>query len=158
MLRDRAAVRRSLFVHVSAANVPAWYRGAVAPAVDKLILIVDDEPSVREVLVTFFQQEYVARGYEVQTAANGNEALAAVRRRRPALILLDIEMPGMGGVEALRGIRAIDPTIPVIMVTGNENTRIAGEVIKDGAFSYLPKPVRLQYLDHLVAAALHPAR
>jgi two-component system nitrogen regulation response regulator NtrX len=130
----------------------------VAPPADKLILIVDDEPSVREVLLTFFQQDYVALGYEVQTATSGDEALAIVRRRRPALILLDIEMPGMGGVEALRGIRAIDPKIPVIMVTGNENTRIAGEVIKDGAFSYLPKPVRLQYLDHLVATALRPRR
>jgi DNA-binding NtrC family response regulator len=130
----------------------------VADAGAKLILIVDDEPSVREVLVSFFQHEYVPRGYAIQEATNGAEALAAVRRRRPVLVLLDIEMPGMGGVEALRGIRAIDPRIPVIMVTGNENTRVAGEVIKDGAFSYLPKPVKFTYLDHLVAAALRPSR
>ncbi len=120
----------------------------------KLILVVDDEPSVREVLVAYFQHEYVPRGYVVETAADGAAAVAAVRRQRPALVLLDIEMPGMDGVAALRGIRAIDPRIPVIMVTGNESTRVAGEVIKDGAFSYLPKPVKIQYLDHLVAAAL----
>jgi DNA-binding NtrC family response regulator len=126
----------------------------VPSPVEKVILVVDDEPAVREVLVTFFQHDYVPRGYAVETAANGHDALAAVRRRRPALVLLDIEMPQMGGVEALRGIHAIDRRIPVIIVTGNTSTRIAGEVIKDGAFSYLPKPVRLQYLDHLVAAAL----
>src|SRR5690349_18978383 len=122
----------------------------------KTILVVDDEPSVREVLVAYFQHEYVPRGYAVETAADGAAAVEAVRRRRPVLVLLDIEMPGMDGVAALKGIRAIDPKIPVIMVTGNESTRVAGEVIKDGAFSYLPKPVKIQYLGHLVAAALRP--
>jgi DNA-binding NtrC family response regulator len=126
-------------------------------AESKTILIVDDEPSVREVLVTYFQHEYAPRGYTVETACDGAAALEAVRRRRPALVLLDIEMPGMDGVAALRGIRAIDPKIPVIMVTGNEDTRVAGEVIKDGAFSYLPKPVKIRYLEHLVAAVLDPA-
>jgi len=149
-----AAARWSLFVHVSAPTVPAWYRGAMAAPTDKLILIVDDEPTIREVLVSYFEHEYVPRGYAVETATNGDEALAVVRRRRPVLVLLDIEMPGMGGVEALHGIHAIDPKIPVIMVTGNESSQIAGDVIKDGAFSYLPKPVKFQYLDHLVAAAL----
>ena len=122
----------------------------------KTILVVDDEPSVREVLAAYFQHEYVPRGYAVETAADGAAALEAVRRRRPALVLLDIEMPGMDGVAALKGIHAIDPKIPVIMVTGNESTRVAGEVIKDGAFSYLPKPVKIQYLEHLVAAVLRP--
>ena len=62
----------------------------------------------------------------------------------------------MGGAAALREIRAIDRTIPVIMVTGSESTRVAGELITDGAFSYVPKPVKFKYLDHLVAAALRP--
>ena len=122
----------------------------------KTILVVDDEPSVRAVLVAYFQHEYVPRGYVVETAGDGAAAVEAVRRRRPALVLLDIEMPGMDGVAALRGIRAIDPKIPVIMVTGNESTRVAGEAIRDGAFSYLPKPVKIRYLDHLVAAVLRP--
>jgi len=127
---------------------------AVAGPSEKLILVVDDEPSVREMLVSYFQQAYVPRGYEVETATDGREAIEAVHRRRPALVLLDIEMPGMDGVAALRGIHAIDPKIPVIMVTGNESARVAGEVIRDGAFSYLPKPVKLRYLDHLVGTVL----
>jgi len=125
--------------------------------VSKTILIVDDEPSVREVLVGYFEHHYGPRGYSVETAGDGAEALAAVRRRRPALVLLDIDMPGMDGVEALRGVRAIDARIPVIMVTGNASTRVAGEVIKDGAYSYLPKPVKFQYLNHIVATVLGPA-
>lgn len=120
----------------------------------RTILIVDDEPSVREVLVAFFQHEYVPRGYVLETAADGAEAVAAVLRRRPALVLLDVEMPGLNGIAALRAIRAFDSTIPVIMVTGNDSSRVAGQLIQDGAFSYLPKPVKLRYLEHLVAAAL----
>lgn len=126
----------------------------MSEAAPKTILVVDDEYSVREVLTTFLQKEYGPRGYTVETASDGAAALAAVRRRRPALVLLDIEMPGMNGVETLRSIRAIDAAIPVIMVTGSESTRLAGDVIKGGAFSYLPKPVRLQYLEHIVASVL----
>jgi two-component system nitrogen regulation response regulator NtrX len=132
--------------------------GAVmkAPA-SKTILIVDDEPSIREVLSGYFEHQYGPRGFTIETAADGVEALAAVRRRRPALILLDIDMPGMSGAEALRAVRAIDPKIPVIMVTGNTDSRLAGQVIKDGAYSYLPKPVKFPYLDHLAATVLGPA-
>jgi two-component system nitrogen regulation response regulator NtrX len=123
----------------------------------KTILIVDDEHAIREVLIGYLEHQYGPRGYTVESAVDGAGALAAVRRRRPALVLLDIDMPGMDGVEALRGVRAIDPKIPVIMVTGNEDTRVAGEVIKAGAHSYLPKPVKFPYLDHLVATVLGPA-
>jgi two-component system, NtrC family, nitrogen regulation response regulator NtrX len=123
----------------------------------KTILIVDDEPSIREVLTGYFEHAYGPRGFVVETAADGVSALAAVRNRRPALILLDIDMPGMTGVEVLRSVRAIDAKIPVIMVTANASTRVAGDVIKDGAYSYLPKPVRFQYLDHIVATVLGAA-
>jgi two-component system, NtrC family, nitrogen regulation response regulator NtrX len=123
----------------------------------KTILIVDDEPSIREVLTGYFEHAYGPRGFVVETAADGVSALAAVRNRRPALILLDIDMPGMTGVEVLRSVRAIDAKIPVSMVTANASTRVAGDVIKDGAYSYLPKPVRFQYLDHIVATVLGAA-
>jgi CheY-like chemotaxis protein len=122
----------------------------------KIILIVDDEPAVREVLTGYFEHQYGPRGFRVETATDGAEALVAVRLQRPALVLLDIDMPGMGGVEALRGVRAIDPKIPVIMVTGNEDTRVAGVVLEAGAHSYLPKPVKFPYLAHLAATVLGP--
>jgi CheY-like chemotaxis protein len=130
---------------------------AVSKASSKTILVVDDEPAVREVLVTYLQHAWAPRGYVVENAATGDAAVAAVQRRRPALVLLDIEMPGMDGVTALRRIHALDPRIPVIVITGNESTRVAGEAIEAGAFSYLPKPVKFRYLDHLVASVLDAA-
>jgi two-component system, NtrC family, nitrogen regulation response regulator NtrX len=131
--------------------------GAMTAPADKTILVVDDELAVRAVLHGYLEHQYGPRGYRVEMAADGSEALAAVRQRRPALVLLDIDMPGMDGVEALRGVRAIDPAIPVIMVTGNEDARVAGTVLEAGAAAYLPKPVKFPYLDHLVAIILGPA-
>ena len=122
----------------------------------KTILLVDDEPAIREVLIGYFEHTYKRGGYAVETAEDGAGAIAAVRRFRPSLVLLDIDMPGINGAEALREIRSIDPGLPVIMVTGNESTRVAGDVIKDGAYSYLPKPFKFQYLDHLIATVLGP--
>jgi len=81
-------------------------------------------------------------------------AVAAVRRATPTRVLLDIEMPGLDGVAALRQIRARAARVPVIMVTGNESTRVVGDVIGLGAFSYLPKPVRFDYLRHIVSSIL----
>jgi DNA-binding NtrC family response regulator len=116
------------------------------------VLIADDEESVRELLAAFFDKTYAARGYVVETVADGAAAVAAVRRAAPALVFLDIEMPVLDGVAALRAIRGIQPRVPVIMLTGNESRLTAAEVMALGAFSYMPKPVRLTYLEHIVGA------
>lgn len=129
---------------------------AVAEASPRTILVVDDEPSIREVLVTYLEHAWAPRGYAVESVDSGKAALAAAQRRRPALVLLDIEMPGMDGVTALKSLRALDPGIPVIVLTANESARVAGEALKAGAFSYMPKPVKFRYLDHLVASVLRP--
>jgi DNA-binding NtrC family response regulator len=118
----------------------------------KRVVIADDEPMIRSTLTGFFTTTY--QGCVVETFADGAGAVAAVRRATPSLVLLDIEMPGLDGVSALKQIRAIDARVPVIMVTGNESTRVAGDVIGLGAFSYLPKPVRFEYLHHIVASIL----
>jgi DNA-binding NtrC family response regulator len=116
------------------------------------IVIADDEPAVRSALSGFFEAAY--QDFVVEAVADGAAAVAAVRRATPALVLLDIEMPELDGVAALKEIRRIAAGVPVIMVTGNESTRVAGDVIGLGAFSYLPKPVRFQYLHHIVASIL----
>ena len=85
------------------------------------ILVVDDEAPVREVLSEYF----TTQGYVVDSASNGNEALAAVKRARPDLVLLDVRMPGLDGVEVLRRIREVDGGITVIMVTANEDVALA---------------------------------
>jgi DNA-binding NtrC family response regulator len=119
----------------------------------KRILIVDDEPLITEVLSEHFKGDY-----EVETALNGTEALTAIVRQRPDIVLLDINMPRMNGVEVLRDIKQIDETIAVIMVTANEQIALAAEALKSGAFGYVPKPFDFRYLDHMVGAIFDTPR
>ncbi len=114
------------------------------------ILIVDDEQPVLEVLSEYF----AGQGYEVKTAPSGAAALAAVQRARPDLVLLDVRMPGMDGMEVLRRLRAADGNLAVVMVTANEDVALARETLKIGAFDYVAKPFDFQYLDRVVAAGL----
>jgi len=112
------------------------------------ILIVDDESDLLDMLTAYF----LSSKYEVDTATNGVEALAAVSRQRPDVVLLDIHMPEMNGLEALKAIMKIDQSIAVIMVTGNTQLPITVDAIKNGAFGYVPKPFDFRYLDHMLAA------
>jgi DNA-binding NtrC family response regulator len=113
------------------------------------ILLVDDEQDILDLL-----HEHFAKDCDVETAADGMTALAIVRARRPDVIFLDINMPGINGVDVLKSVKELDATIPVLMVTANADNALAAEAIKRGAFSYVPKPFDLKYLNHLVAAAL----
>jgi DNA-binding NtrC family response regulator len=119
-----------------------------AGAVRRRILLVDDEQGIIDIL-----REYLADVYDVDAAVDASQALARIRVQRPDLVFLDINMPGINGVEALRLIKKIDKTIPVIMVTANTDNALAAEAIKGGAFSYIPKPFNLKYLEHLIVAA-----
>ena len=125
----------------------------VSPDGRRRILVVDDEPLIAEVL-----KEHFNGGYEVETALSGTDALSAVGRQRPDVVLLDINMPRMNGIDVLKGIKRIDDTIAVIMVTANEQIAVAAEALRHGAFGYVPKPFDFRYLDHMVASALHTPR
>jgi DNA-binding NtrC family response regulator len=114
------------------------------------ILVVDDEAPVREVLAEYFATE----GYAIETAGGGVEALTAVRGGRVDLVLLDVRMPGLDGVQVLRRIRELDEHVPVIMVTANEDVALAKETLKLGAFDYVAKPFDFDYLDRAVAAGM----
>jgi DNA-binding response OmpR family regulator len=122
------------------------------------IMIVDDDPTVRAMLSIFFEQEYGRHGYVIETHGGGVAALASAARRRPALVLLDIDMPDLDGFETLRRLRALHDSVPVIIITGTESPTQADDVIRLGAFSYLPKPVKLDYLAHLVATVMPAPR
>lgn len=114
------------------------------------LLIVDDELELLDMLTTYFLDS----NYEVDTATNGTDALVAIVRQRPDVVLLDINMPRMNGVEALKEIVKIDQSIAVIMVTGNGELPVTVDALRNGAFGYVPKPFDLRYLDHLIAASL----
>ena len=136
---------------VSTADVPASVAIVDAPAPShgaKRILVVDDDPEVVEVLSRFFEK--TPEDYEVQAVTNGEDALAALMLRAPDLVLLDINMPGMSGLEVMKHI---DRKIAVIMITGNVDEAPA-EALKLGAFAYIPKPFDLAYVEQLVPLAL----
>ena len=113
------------------------------------LLIVDDEPLILEVLTEHFKSEY-----DIDTALNGADALGAILRARPDVVMLDINMPRMNGVEVLKDIKQIDESIAVIMVTANEQVAMAAEALRNGAFGYVPKPFDFRYLDHILATIL----
>jgi DNA-binding NtrC family response regulator len=121
----------------------------VKPLSRRRILVVDDEQEIIDIL-----HEHFAKECDVETAADGMQALAMVRARRPDVIFLDINLPGISGVEVLKAVKELDEAIPVVMMTANDDNALAAEAIKHGAFSYVPKPFDLRYMDHLLAAAL----
>ncbi|HKB24249.1 MAG TPA: response regulator [Methylomirabilota bacterium] len=128
-----------------------------APA-PKRILIVDDEAAVIEVLTEFFRQFEHGHTYAIETASNGTDGYMAFLKRRPDLVLLDMNMPGMDGLQLLKQIRALDTRVPVMMVTANEDTKMAAEAQTTGIFAYVPKPFDFRHLDLLVSLVLQQSR
>lgn len=120
----------------------------------KRILIVDDEPAILETLKEAFRRFRHGHAYDVETATNGFDAFQSLVRARPDLVLLDMNMPGMSGLQLLKQIRMLDQRLPVMVITGNPDHRAAAETLKAGVFAYVPKPFDLRHLDHLVALAL----
>lgn len=102
------------------------------------ILAVDDDAFFR----ALYHDLLTPDGYSVETAASGAEALEHLARAAPDLVLLDLVMPGMDGLETLRRIREARPELPVVMVTGQQDIRAAVEALKGGAADYLGKPIQ----------------
>ncbi|PYM39490.1 MAG: hypothetical protein DME17_00815 [Candidatus Rokuibacteriota bacterium] len=113
------------------------------------ILVVDDEEQVRSLLVEHFQRE----GFVVLEAADGEEALQAVRRTRPDLVVLDVGLPGMDGLQVLRRIRREDPGIGVIVVSGKSESVVA-KTLEAGALGYFLKPFDLERLSQAVRTSV----
>jgi two-component system response regulator (stage 0 sporulation protein F) len=119
------------------------------------LLVVDDESDVREFASNFFRR----RKLEVTTAASGEEALDLVEKQRPDLVLLDIKMEGIDGVETLRRIKQLDEGIKVIMVTGRKpgDDDTYDTCLSLGAQDYIHKPLQLDELERIVMKTLMPA-
>jgi DNA-binding NtrC family response regulator len=103
------------------------------------VLLVDDEVEFGFALVERLRLKH----YDVKAVSQVEDALAAVRSDPPDVVLLDFMMPGMDGLEILKFIKQTDPSIEVIMLTGNADTRIMEEVMKSGASDYIMKPADL---------------
>ncbi|MCY2995345.1 MAG: sigma-54 dependent transcriptional regulator [Planctomycetota bacterium] len=118
------------------------------------ILIVDDEFSVRDSLYHWFRKD----GFDVKAVENAAEALQAIQDRQYQVVLLDIRMPGMDGMELQKHIQRIDPQAIVIMLTAFASVDTAVQALKQGAFDYVTKPVDPDELSHLVLRALEQQR
>ncbi|MDE3137063.1 MAG: response regulator transcription factor [Acidobacteriota bacterium] len=116
------------------------------------ILVVDDEPQIRRVLRTTL----ASRGYEVLEAASGEEAVDAIRAESPDLILLDANMPGIGGIAACREIRQ-QSDVPIVMLTVRNSERDKVAALDAGADDYVVKPFGIEELLARLRAALRRA-
>jgi two-component system NtrC family response regulator len=114
------------------------------------ILLVDDEPAQRELLGGFLAE----LGAEILQAADGRQALARVAADLPDLVLSDVRMPGLGGAELLREVKAANPEVEVVLVTAYATVAEAVAALKAGAADYLVKPLDLDAVEHVVRRAL----
>lgn len=102
----------------------------------KRILVIDDEESMRDSCTQILRKDR----YGVETAPDGDSGLRKVRETNPDLVLIDLKMPGMSGMEVLEQIKTIDPSITSVVITGYATIESAVEATKRGAYDYLPKP------------------
>src|SRR5215210_5254081 len=100
------------------------------------ILVIDDEVGIRESMRRTLEYQ----GYHFIGAATGQEGLALIDREAPDLVFLDIKMPGMDGLEVLERIKAINPTVPVVIVSGHGNVQTAFDARDRGAAGFIEKP------------------
>jgi DNA-binding NtrC family response regulator len=114
------------------------------------ILVVDDDETMREVLTVRLEDW----GYEVVTAPDASEARTAIEQVRPAVVLADIVLPGMSGLDLLRHLKEDDPERPVLLMTGHGTVDLAVEAMKDGAEDFLTKPIETEKLKSALEAVI----
>ena len=123
---SRTSIRRT------SETVPRW-----TSRVKPRILVIDDEAAIRDSLKMILEYE----GYEVLTAATGEEGIAQAEREAPDLVFLDVKMPGMDGLEVLQRLRHIVEVTPIVVISGHGTVSTAVEATKLGAFDFIEKPL-----------------
>lgn len=116
------------------------------------VLLIDDEQE----FVTTLAERLEIRGFSTATAVDGESGLDLIRQRDWSVVILDLLMPGMSGLETLKQIRQIAPDLPVILLTGHGSTRDGMEVMKLGAIDYLMKPLAIEELLKKIKEAVAP--
>ncbi len=116
----------------------------------KKILVVDDDLAVCNMLAKFL----IKKDYHTVIALSGEEAIRKVKEERPHVVLLDIRMPGMDGVETLKKIREIDKEVGVVMITAVKEEETGKKCLELGAYDYITKPLSLDYLETVLMVKL----
>ena len=107
------------------------------------LVVVDDETEICDFLKSFFEERF----FDVSTANNGEEAVSMVGQVKPQVVLLDVHMPGMDGMQVLKLLKEKFPQTKVIMVTALETREKIEEAMRLGADNYITKPLSLEYLE-----------
>ncbi len=107
------------------------------------ILVVDDEAAIREVLIEFLADH----GFTAQGAEDGPTALALAKQLRPQVVLLDVAMPGMNGLETLQKLQEQSTGVAVIMISGHADHQMALRALDLGAYDFIQKPLDFRYLE-----------
>ena len=118
------------------------------------ILLIDDERHNREGLSLLLS----SAGYKVQSVGSGEEALAVLKKTPFEVIITDLFLPGVSGIDILKKVKEESPFTNVILITGNASAETAVEAMKEGAFDYITKPLNFEKLKVLVAKALEKSR
>lgn len=106
------------------------------------LLLVDDE----EDFVSALAERLRIRNYDVMLATSGEAALLEIQQQRPDIVVLDLKMPGMGGMKTLKEIKARDPSIDIIMVTGSVDSKVGESAVQAGATDHMVKPFDIDSL------------
>lgn len=115
-----------------------------------LILVIDDQPGIRRLLAEVLQED----GYDVAVAANGQEALQKVKEITPSLILMDMKMPGMDGLETFRELKKIGKAERVVMMTAYGELELVKEALSLGAYKYITKPFDINVIKTTIKEAI----
>lgn len=122
------------------------------------ILVVDDKEMVRDLLGHFLTR----KGYQVTLAEDGRKALELFNRESFDLVLSDVRMPGLDGLQLLKALKDLDPRVPVVLISGHSDIRTVVEALKAGADNFITKPLQMDELGHVVNRSLElrclPAR
>ena len=118
------------------------------------ILVIDDEAEIRRSVRMILEYD----GYDVLEASSGPEGVALAEKEAPDLVFLDVKMPGMDGLEALQRIRAVNETLPVVIISGHGTVSTAVEATKAGAFDFIDKPLASERVLLTIRNALDQTR
>ena len=119
----------------------------------KKILIIDDEPEIGEIVKDFLND----LNYTTMIAGDATEGLALAQSEKPDLVLLDILMPQISGMECLKQIKELRPETIVVVISGLQDEQLAKQAIRRGAYDYIVKPFDLNFLQNNLLARIFPA-
>lgn len=135
--------------------MPTFFPPAALAVTDRVatchVLVVDDEVEVG----TLIARHLARRGYAAHTATSGADALQKLREQRFTLMLCDVSMPGLSGLEVTREARRIDPDLAILILSGNGDAETATEAFLGGAVNYLLKPIDIEELNAAMRSAMH---